>query len=86
MLTIGQLKQIIADYNLPDDSVICVPIDSSDISSIDIHANVMNITHAEHSYGKRNIISFITSPKYTSDGFTIRSLIGRNQWNERLLK
>lgn len=82
MITLGQLKQLAIQHNLPDDTILCVPINSYSTSDIDIRVNVLNITVKEHSYGKNNVISFITSEKYPVNCATVRTLIDRNTWSE----
>lgn len=85
MLTVGMLKKIIEEENIPDDTIICVPIDSSNINSINIRVNVVSITPKENSYGYENLLTFVASPKH--EELAVRKLVSiGGKWAEIIRK
>lgn len=85
MLTVGQLKQIIIEHELSDDTPICLPYDSTDVASIDINVNVVSILDAQFSYSKEFRITLATSAKHAPEALTVRRLVGQNKWTTKIL-
>jgi len=74
MLTVRDLKDIIEDYNLSDDTIICIPYKHDDIDSIDIEVNVVRVINIDSNMSENNIerITMSADSNYPVNEFTVK--------------
>ena len=77
-LTLKLFKEL--TKHMPDDTVICVPIEAGKEWSILGTVNFVHLTPIEHSYGNKNVITI--GQGQNNEGLKVSQLIGKNSWDE----
>lgn len=76
-LTLKQFRELTKD--MPDDTAICVPIESGREWSINGKINFVHLATSEHSYSSSNIITIGQSIDII-ENLVVKKLVDKNTW------